>query len=97
MTRSELVEALAARERVPRETASAVVDTFFGTIAAALASGGRVEIRGFGSFQSRSYSGYTGRNPRTGASIDVAPKILPVFRVGAGLRLRLNPPAETYR
>ncbi len=90
MTRIELVDALAHRHSVSRQVAEAVVDGFFSGISRSLQSGARVEIRGFGSFAAKQYQGYEGRNPRTGAAIVVAPKVLPVFRVGKELKLRLE-------
>lgn len=90
MTRSELVEATARQAGVARPTAERVVNVLFAAIRDALARGDRVEVRGFGSFQARQYRGYTGRNPRTGATIVVAPKVLPVFKVGKELRARVN-------
>lgn len=90
MTKSELVDALARREGLPRATAERVVNVFFDSVREALSEGRRVEVRGFGSFRARSYGGYTGRNPRTGAAIVVEPKVLPVFKVGKELRIRVN-------
>ena len=90
MTKSELVDAVSHRHSVPRVVAEAVVDSFFSGIAKALKRGARVELRGFGSFAVRAYDGYTGRDPRTGAAIAVKPKVLPVFRVGRELKLRVE-------
>lgn len=55
-----------------------------------LNEGGGTEIRGFGSFGIKGYKSYTGRNPKTGAEIQVAPKKLPFFRVGKELKERVN-------
>ena len=90
MTRSELVDAVARRRNLPRPIAERVVGLLFETIRDALEQGDRVEIRGFGSFKARQYLGYTGRNPRSGAPIVVLPKVLPVFKVGKELRIRVN-------
>ncbi len=90
MTKSELVDAVARREGIPRAMAERLVNVLFDSIRDALCEGRRVEVRGFGSFRARSYGGYTGRNPRTGAAINVAPKVLPVFKVGKELRVRVN-------
>lgn len=90
MTKSELVDAVARRQGLPRVMTERVVNVLFESIRDALVSGGRVEVRGFGSFKARHYDGYTGRNPRTGAPIVVAPKVLPVFKVGKELRVRVN-------
>jgi integration host factor subunit beta len=90
MTKSELIDALARRDGVPRATAEVVVNTVFDQVRDALVRGERVEIRGFGSFAAKEYKGYTGRNPRSGAEIVVKPKVLPVFKVGKALRSRVN-------
>ncbi len=90
MTKSELVDAVAHRHSVPRVVAEAVVESFFGGIARALQAGARVEVRGFGTFAPKRYRAYAGRDPRTGAPIQVAPKVLPVFRVGRELKLRVE-------
>lgn len=50
----------------------------------------RLEIRGFGSFKVKDYEGYKGRNPKTGALIEVASKKLPFFKVGKELKERVN-------
>ena len=56
----------------------------------ALKRGERIEIRGFGSFELRSYRPYEGRNPRTGVRVSVQPKRLPFFKVGKELKERVN-------
>jgi len=70
--------------------AAAVVDLFFNKMANVLAEGDRVEIRGLCSFYAREYAGYTGRNPKTGETVTVAPKKLPYFKCGKGLRERVD-------
>jgi integration host factor subunit beta len=92
MTRSELVDALAHRHSVPRVVAERAVEGFFSGIAEALRAGARVEVRGFGSFAPRRYQGYVGRNPRTGETVEVLPKVLPVFKVGKELKSRIEGP-----
>ena len=57
---------------------------------ASLRRGERIEIRGFGSFEIRSYRAYEGRNPRTGTAVSVKPKRLPFFKVGKELKERVN-------
>ena len=75
MTKSELMEALAESRGLSRRTAEEVVNVIFDGMRDVLKSGGRIEIRGFGSFKVRQYKGRTGRNPKTGAEILVKPKI----------------------
>jgi nucleoid DNA-binding protein len=59
-------------------------------LAQALRRNERVEIRGLGSFETRSYGAYKGRNPRTGDSVAVKPKRLPYFKVGKELKDLIN-------
>ncbi len=95
MIRSELLQALAADNTELRpEEVEQVVDIFFDEITARLAEGGRVELRGFGTFSTRGRDARTGRNPRTGASVDVAAKRVPYFKPGKEMRDRLNADAE---
>ncbi len=90
MNKSALIDLVTNKMNMPRKRAEAVVNVLFGAMADTLSEGGRIEIRGFGSFVSREYSGYKGRNPRTGESIEVAPKRLPYFKVGKELRELIN-------
>lgn len=89
MNRSELIEAISRNTDLPKKSAEAVVATVFDMIFEAMRRDERVEIRGFGSFTTRSYGAYTGRNPKTGAPVDVPPKRLPYFKVGKDLRERV--------
>ncbi len=90
MTKSELIDTLAENRGISRRTAEEVVNVIFDGMQDALSEGGRIEIRGFGSFKVRKYKGYTGRNPKTGAEIQVRPKVLPVFKVSKQLRSMVN-------
>lgn len=89
MTKSQLIEAVAARAGLTRKTAEHVVSVIFSSMSDALIRGDRIEIRGFGSFKTKHYSSYTGRNPKTGDPIAVDAKVLPVFKVGRQLRDRV--------
>lgn len=94
MTRSELIAGLA--EDNPHLTLSDVekiVSTLFNEMAAALARGERVELRGFGAFTIKRRQARAGRNPRTGEAVDVAQKTVPFFKAGKELRERVNKPA----
>ena len=90
MTKSELIDEVAAHRNLPRRTAEEVVNLIFDGMREALCSGERIEIRGFGTFKVRHYDGYLGRNPKTATAIPVGPKVLPVFKVGKELRVRIN-------
>lgn len=85
MNKSELIKQMAEENSLSLEEATVFVNHFFDTIKDALKSNDRVEIRGFGSFKLKNYKGYVGRNPKTGAEVDVIPKRLPFFRCGKEL------------
>jgi integration host factor subunit beta len=90
VTKSELIEVLAQETGLTKGRAELVVNTVFDSMVEALQRGEGIEIRGFGSFTVRQYKAYEGRNPRTGATVHVAPKRLPFFKVGKDLRERVN-------
>ena len=90
MNKSELIEDLAAKTGYNPKLTDKMVRIFFDRIKAALSAGDKVEIRGFGSFTLKKYKGYIGRNPKTGETVEVKPKQLPVFRTGKDLRSRVN-------
>ena len=91
MIRSELVQRLADEnsDLTPLEI-ERIVDIFFSEITSQLASGGRVELRGFGAFTTRSRDARTGRNPRTGEAVSIEAKKVPFFKPGKEIRERLN-------
>lgn len=90
MNRSELIKALADETGLLLDNATLVVNIFFDSMKRALENGDRVEIRGFGSFKIKEYGGYAGRNPKSGQSVEVAPKRLPFFRAGKELKEFIN-------
>ena len=90
MNKSELIKNLAEETNLPMEDAALVVNTFVDCMKDSLLAGERVEIRGFGSFKIKEYEGYAGRNPKTGDSVVVRPKVLPFFRAGKELKECLN-------
>ncbi len=85
MNKSELIEAV-AEELGSRATAAKAVDTVLDAIMASVASGERVGIVGFGTFEKRERSARTARNIRTGATIKVKATSVPGFRAGAGFK-----------
>ena len=89
MTKSELIEAVSQRTSLPKKRAEDIVNAVFDTMADALLENKRIEVRGFGSFSIRTYDARTGRNPRTGESVDVDEKKSVHFKVGKELRERV--------
>ncbi len=91
MIRSELVQKIAeANPHLFQRDVERIVNTIFEEIIDAMARGDRVELRGFGAFSVKKRDGRTGRNPRTGESVDVDEKHVPFFKTGKALRDRLN-------
>jgi integration host factor subunit beta len=91
MTRSELIDQIVQRNpSLDATLVERIVIGIFDEIKDTLAAGGRVELRGFGSFFTKSRRPRVGRNPRTGETISVEPKVAPGFKAGKNLRLRMN-------
>lgn len=86
MNRSDLITQFKTSSVISKKAAEKVINTFFDAISETLASGDRVEIRGFGSFMVKTYKPYVGRNPKSGEKITVEPKKLPFFKVGKELK-----------
>lgn len=90
MNKLELVEALKKSNGLSKSESSKVVDLFFNEMSNALAAGDRVEIRGFCSFFVKEYDSYTGRNPKTGEQVSIAPEKLPFFKPGKESKERVD-------
>jgi integration host factor subunit beta len=90
MNKSDLIAALAAKEKLTEKQATDIIKLIFDGFSDTLKNGDRSEIRGFGSFSVREYESYTGRNPRTGKNVDVKPKKLPFFKVGKELKAMVD-------
>lgn len=91
MTKSELIAYLADKNpHLYQRDVERIVTTIFDEIGSALARGDRVELRGFGAFSVKHRGERVGRNPRTGAAVQVAAKRVPYFKTGKQLREMLN-------
>lgn len=91
MIKSELVQAIAAENpHLYQRDVEHIVNAILDAITEALAQGDRVELRGFGAFSVKSRPARTGRNPRTGARVQVEEKHVPFFKTGKEMRERLN-------
>jgi integration host factor subunit beta len=92
--RSELVAKIAAANpHLYQRDVESVVNAILDSITDALARGDRVELRGFGAFAVKNRPARVGRNPRTGESVSVCEKVVPMFKSGKEMRARLNPVA----
>ncbi len=91
MTKSELIARLAEQNPdLYHRDIENLVNTVFDTITTALVNGDRVELRGFGAFSIRERKARVGRNPRTGDAVSVEAKRMPFFKMGKGMKERLN-------
>ena len=90
VNKSDIVRIVSVKMGIPLATAEKAVSCFFDTITDGLADGKRAEIRGFGSFSAREYTGYTGRNPKTGEEVPIPPKVRPYFKAGKEIKNVLN-------
>lgn len=91
MTKSELIQKLAeSHPHLYHRDVERIVSTVFDEISSALERGDRVELRGFGTFSVKHREARVGRNPRTGDTVQVAPKTVPFFKTGKQLRDLVN-------
>ena len=95
MIKSELVLKIAeANPHLYQRDVENIINAILDEISNALARGDRVELRGFGAFSVKDRPARLGRNPRTGAHVDVDRKVVPFFKTGKDMRLRLNKAAS---
>ena len=90
MTKADLVEEVSRAIESTRKDAEAIVETVFGSVIKSLQSDDKIEVRGFGSFRTRRRRGRVGRNPKTGAKVDVPPKRIPFFKPRKELKELIN-------
>jgi len=91
MTKADLVDHVVALGDLTRRDGEVIVDTLFESVIEALKADDKVEVRGFGSFRTRQRKPRTGRNPKTGASVEVPAKRVPYFKPSKELRDLVNP------
>ncbi len=90
MNKSELIEAIAASADLPKAAASRALDAMIDTIGTALKDGDQVVLVGFGTFAVKDRAARTGRNPQTGAPIEIAAAKVPSFKAGKALKDAVN-------
>ena len=86
MTKAELVEKVSCQINLTKKQTEVVVNTVFQSITDSLSDGKKVELRGFGSFRIRERNARVGRNPKSGAQVNVPAKRVPFFKAGKELR-----------
>jgi len=90
MTKADLIESVASKVDLPRGQAERAVNTMFDDIVTALKEGEKVNISGFGTFAVSIRKARTGRNPKTGVSIEIAASRSAKFKAGKTLKESLN-------
>ena len=90
MNKSELIDAIAASADLSKASASNALDATLKAIEAALAKGDQVTLVGFGTFAVKERAARTGRNPQTGAEIQIKAAKVPGFKAGKGLKDAVN-------
>jgi integration host factor subunit beta len=90
MTKADLIEEVSTLAEVTRKDGEVIVETIFDSIVKSLRSGDKIEIRGFGSFRTRQRKPRIGRNPKTGARVEVPAKKIPFFKPSKELKDLVN-------
>ncbi len=90
MNKSELIAAVAKEAELSKKDAEAAVNAVTAAITAALQEGDKVQLVGFGTFETRARAARTGQNPRTGAKIEIAASKVPAFKAGKALKDIVN-------
>jgi DNA-binding protein HU-beta len=86
MNKTDLVNNIATKSGLAKKDVEAVLNGFLGEVTEALSTGDKVQLIGFGTFETRKRSGRTGRNPQTGATINIAESKVPAFKAGNKLK-----------
>ncbi len=90
MNKSELIDAIAAKSNLTKSSAAKALEGFVEAVTESLKNGDQVTIVGFGTFTLRNREARTGRNPRTGETINIPASKLPAFKPGKGLKDAVN-------
>lgn len=90
MNKTELISAVAEKAALTKKDAAAAVEAVFGTIGDALQGKDKVQLIGFGTFQTSERKARKGKNPRTGEEIKIAATTVPAFKAGKGLKEKVN-------
>ena len=90
MNKSQLIEKIAAGADISKAAAGRALDSFIGAVTDELKSGEQVALVGFGTFSVRDRAARTGRNPQTGATIQIAAAKIPAFKAGKALKDACN-------
>ena len=90
MNKTQLIEAVAAKTELTKKDADAAVNATIAAVIEALKAGDKVQLVGFGTFEVKERAARTGRNPQTGATIEIAASKAPVFSAGKAFKDAIN-------
>jgi DNA-binding protein HU-beta len=90
MTREEIISQMAADAETTKVAAKAALDSFLDSVTKALKKGSKVSLVGFGTFSVSKRGARTGRNPQTGAAIEIPARKVAKFKAGKGLAEAVN-------
>jgi integration host factor subunit beta len=90
MTKADLIEEVSRVVEFTRKESEVIVEAIFDSVVKALREGDKIEIRGFGSFRTRQRMSRIGRNPKTGARVEVPAKRIPYFKPSKELKDLVN-------
>jgi len=94
VTKADLIEEVSRVIEMTRKDSEVIVEAIFDSIVRSLRTNDKIEIRGFGSFRTRQRQSRIGRNPKTGARVEVPPKRIPFFKPSKELKDLVNNSAE---
>ncbi|RUS47256.1 HU family DNA-binding protein [Cohnella sp. AR92] len=86
MNKTDLINNIAEKSGLTKKDVESVLNGFLGEVSDALSKGDKVQLIGFGTFETRSRSGRVGRNPQTGKTIEIAASKVPAFKAGNKLK-----------
>lgn len=90
MNKAELVDAMAKETNLTKKEVESVLNSFVNQVSGALAKKDKVQLVGFGTFETRNRSARTGRNPQTGEEIKIKASTVPAFKAGKALKEKVN-------
>jgi len=90
MTKADLIEEVSRVVELTRKESEVIVEAIFDSVVRSLRTGDKIEIRGFGSFRTRERQARVGRNPKTGARVEVPAKRIPYFKPSKELKDLVN-------
>lgn len=90
MNKTQLIEAVAAKTELTKKQAEAAVNATIASVVEALKAGDKVQLVGFGTFEVKERAARTGRNPQTGATIEIAASKAPAFSAGKAFKDAIN-------